>query len=64
MHSLSVLISGALLGIFGIIGAGLVGLSHALGGVAETGTLLLTSGPDNPTSINFLPDNHIIIVKG
>ena len=30
MHSLSVLISGALLGIFGIIGAGLVGFSHAL----------------------------------
>ena len=30
MHSLSILISGALLGVFGIIGAGLVGLSHEL----------------------------------
>ncbi len=30
MHSLSVLISGALLGVFGIIGAGLVGFSHVL----------------------------------
>ena len=39
-----------------------VGLSHALGGVAETGTLYLTSGPDNPTTLNFLPENHIVVV--
>ena len=39
-----------------------VGLSHATSGVAETGTLLLTSGPDNPTTINFLPENHIVVV--
>ncbi|WP_404382460.1 lactate utilization protein C [Caenispirillum salinarum] len=32
-------------------------------GVAETGTLVLLSGPDNPTSLNFLPDNHIIVVR-
>jgi L-lactate dehydrogenase complex protein LldG len=37
-------------------------VSHALGGVAETGTLALVSGPDNPTSLNFLPDTHIVIV--
>jgi L-lactate dehydrogenase complex protein LldG len=39
-----------------------VGVSHAGGGIAETGTLLLTSGPDNPTTINFLTDHHIVVV--
>ncbi|WP_309299074.1 LutC/YkgG family protein [Methylopila jiangsuensis] len=39
-----------------------VGLSAAFGGVAETGTLLLASGPDNPTSLNFLPDNHVVVL--
>lgn len=39
-----------------------VGLSAAFGGVAETGTLLLVSGPDNPTSLNFLPDNHVVVL--
>jgi L-lactate dehydrogenase complex protein LldG len=39
-----------------------VGLSVAAAAAAETGTAVLTSGPDNPTTINFLPENHIIIV--
>jgi L-lactate dehydrogenase complex protein LldG len=38
-------------------------ISHAFAGVAETGTLVLTSGPDNPTSLNFLPDNHIVVIE-
>jgi L-lactate dehydrogenase complex protein LldG len=37
-------------------------VSHAFGAVAETGTLVLTSVSDNPTSLNFLPDNHIVVV--
>ena len=37
-------------------------VSHAFGGVAESGTLAMLSGPDNPTTLNFLPDNHIVIV--
>jgi L-lactate dehydrogenase complex protein LldG len=37
-------------------------VSAALGAVAETGTLALASGPDNPTTLNFLPDNHIVVV--
>jgi L-lactate dehydrogenase complex protein LldG len=40
----------------------LASLSHAFGAVAETGTLVLTSGADNPTTLNFLPDNHIVVV--
>ena len=44
-------------------GGDLVGISHALGGVSETGTLIMVSGPENPTSLNFLPENHIIVVN-
>jgi L-lactate dehydrogenase complex protein LldG len=43
-------------------GNALSSVSHAFGAVAETGTLVLASGPDNPTSLNFLPDNHIVVV--
>jgi L-lactate dehydrogenase complex protein LldG len=38
-------------------------VSHAFGGVAESGTLALISGPDNPTTLNFLPDNHIVVAS-
>lgn len=40
-----------------------VGLSRAEVAAAETGTLFLTSGPDNPTTLNFLPDTHIAVVR-
>ncbi len=40
-----------------------VSVSHAIGGVAETGTLVLTSGPESPTSLNFLPLDHIVVVR-
>jgi len=35
-------------------------LSAAVAAVAETGTLALVSGPENPTSLNFLPETHIV----
>jgi len=38
------------------------GVSHAFGAIAESGTLVLTSGGDNPTTINFLPEHHIVVV--
>lgn len=38
-------------------------LSHAFAGIAETGTLLLHSGADNPTTLNFLPENHIVVLE-
>jgi L-lactate dehydrogenase complex protein LldG len=31
--------------------------------VAETGTLMLISGPQTPTTLNFLPDTHIVLVR-
>jgi L-lactate dehydrogenase complex protein LldG len=40
-----------------------VGLSHASAGVAETGTLVLASGADNPVTLNFLPETHIVVVE-
>ena len=36
--------------------------SVAFAGIAETGTLALVSGAENPTTLNFLPDNHIVMV--
>ncbi len=39
-----------------------VTLSHAFAGAAETGTLFLASGPDNPSTLNFLPENHFVVV--
>jgi len=43
-------------------GHDLNGASAAFAAVAESGTLALCSGPDNPTTINFLPDNHFVVV--
>ncbi|RYB07055.1 LutC/YkgG family protein [Lichenibacterium ramalinae] len=43
-------------------GSDINGLSRAFAAVAESGTLALVSGQDNPTSLNFLPDNHIVVV--
>lgn len=40
-----------------------VGVSHAFGGIAETGTLVMTSGKDNPSTINFLPEHHIVVIN-
>lgn len=43
-------------------GEDLNAVSHAFGAVAESGTLALVSGPDNPTTLNFLPDTHVVVV--
>lgn len=39
-----------------------IGLSRAMAAVAETGTLVLASGPGNPVTLAFLPDVHLIAV--
>ena len=41
-----------------------VSVSRAAAGVAESGTLILLSGPDNPTTLNFLPETHVAVVQG
>ena len=40
-----------------------VGLTGTFAGVAETGTLIMRSGPEHPTTLNFLPDTHVVVVR-
>lgn len=39
-----------------------VSLSKGLAGVAETGTLVLASGSDSPTTLNFVPPTHLVVL--
>lgn len=39
-----------------------VGVTSALAGVAETGTLMIPSGPTMPSTMNFLPDTHVVVM--
>ncbi len=43
--------------------ADLTAVTGAVVGIAETGTLMLASGPDAPTGLNFLPENHIVVLR-
>jgi L-lactate dehydrogenase complex protein LldG len=43
-------------------GDDLTGLSRAIAAAAETGTLMLASGPDNPSTVNFLPETHMVLI--
>ena len=40
-----------------------VGLTGTFAGVAETGTLIMRSGPEHPTTLNFLPDTHVVVLR-
>lgn len=40
-----------------------VSVTAAFAGVAETGTLVTVSGPDTPTTLNFLPLTNIAVVE-
>jgi L-lactate dehydrogenase complex protein LldG len=44
-------------------GNDLAAVSHTFAAVAETGTVVLVSGADNPTTLNFLPDVHVAVVN-
>lgn len=37
-------------------------LTSSFAGIAETGTLMLHSGAQSPTTLNFLPDNHLVVL--
>ncbi len=43
-------------------GNDLTSVTPAFCAIAETGSVLLLSGPHSPTSLNFLPDNHFVLV--
>jgi L-lactate dehydrogenase complex protein LldG len=40
-----------------------VGLTPCHVAIAETGTLMLVSGSQTPTTLNFLPETHIVLVR-
>ncbi len=40
-----------------------VSVTAAFAAIAETGTLMLHSGPESPTTLNFLPDNHVVVLR-
>ena len=39
-----------------------VAVTGALMGFAETGTLMMASGPDHPSTLNFLPETHVVVL--
>lgn len=39
-----------------------VGVTAAAAGVAETGTLMLVSGPDNPVMLGYLPETCVVVL--
>ena len=41
----------------------LCGVNRAFCAVAETGTLVMISGPDNPSTMNFLPETHVAVLR-
>jgi L-lactate dehydrogenase complex protein LldG len=43
-------------------GDDLVGISDAFCGIAETGTLMMLSGPSTPAAVSLLPETHIAVV--
>ena len=40
-----------------------VSITGAFAGIAETGTVVMASGPDHPVSLNLLPDTHIVVLR-
>ncbi len=41
----------------------LVSVTPAFAGIAETGTLMLHSGSQTATTLHFVPDNHIVVMR-
>lgn len=41
----------------------MVSVTPAFAGIAETGTLMVHSGPDTPNTLHFLPETHIVLLQ-
>ena len=41
----------------------LVGITGAYCAIAETGTLMMLSGPDTPSTVSLLPETHVAVVS-
>jgi len=40
-----------------------VSITPAFAAIAESGTVMLTSGAERPTTLNFLPGTHIVVLR-
>ncbi len=40
-----------------------VGITGAFLGIAETGTLMLLSGPTTPATVSLLPETHVAVIE-
>jgi L-lactate dehydrogenase complex protein LldG len=40
-----------------------VSITGAFAGIAETGTLVMASGPEHPVTLNLLPDTHVVVLR-
>ena len=45
------------------LGEDRVSLTGAFAAIAETGSLVMLSGPGHPTTLNFLPDDHLVVLR-
>jgi L-lactate dehydrogenase complex protein LldG len=41
----------------------MVSVQHAFAAIAETGTLMLPSAPERPTTLNLLPDTAVVVLR-
>ena len=44
-------------------GSDRLSVTGAFAGIAETGSVMLLSGPKSPTTLNFLPEDHIVVLR-
>lgn len=44
-------------------GSDAVAITPAFAGIAETGTLVMASGPEHPVTLNLLPDTHVVVLR-
>jgi L-lactate dehydrogenase complex protein LldG len=40
-----------------------VSITSAFAGIAETGTVMALSGPHHPTTLNILPETHVVVLR-
>ncbi len=45
------------------VGSDMVSIQQGFAGIAETGTLMLPSGPERPTTLNLLADTAIVVLR-
>ena len=44
-------------------GSDQLSVTGAFAGIAETASVMLLSGPESPTTLNFLPEDHIVVLR-